>query len=347
LEGHKDRVWHVCWNNQGETLASCGGDKTVRLWHRTKEDSREEDSASTLGFSPMETLEKTHTKTIRRCEFSKCDTMIATVSFDATTCIWDKGGQASATDAEWDLVVTLEGHESEIKDVAWSPDGELLATCGRDKSIWIWLKEIDDQFECLDVLQGHTQDVKSLRWVPKTRALVSASYDNTIKIWNECNDEWLCTQTLDTAYQGHESTVWNLACNQEGSKLLSCDDTGMILLWSIETCDSSVELKLVSRNKVPSDFSIYSIDWASSGLIAIGSADNSISLLQLERSEGGAAGEEADKRGNEILKLVKEVKQAHAGDVNCVRFNPKDPNLLASAGDDELVKLWRINDILS
>lgn len=32
LEGHEDQVWCVAWNHIGTLLASCGGDKTVRIW---------------------------------------------------------------------------------------------------------------------------------------------------------------------------------------------------------------------------------------------------------------------------------------------------------------------------
>jgi cytosolic iron-sulfur protein assembly protein CIAO1 len=39
LTGHADRVWALAWNpapgpGAGPMLASCGGDKTVRIWKR-------------------------------------------------------------------------------------------------------------------------------------------------------------------------------------------------------------------------------------------------------------------------------------------------------------------------
>jgi WD40 repeat protein len=37
------------------------------------------------------------------------------------------------------------------------------------------------------------------------------------------------------------------------------------------------------------------------------------------------------------------VHSAHAGDVNCVRWHPRDPGLLVSAGDDARLRLWRLH----
>lgn len=72
----------------------------------------------------------------------------------------------------------------------------ILATCGRDKRIWIWSIDDDDDYECASVLSSHTQDVKSVSWHPHKDTLMSTSYDDSIKIYEEQEDDWECINTL-------------------------------------------------------------------------------------------------------------------------------------------------------
>jgi hypothetical protein len=64
-----------------------------------------------------------------------------------------------------------------------------------------------------------------------------------------------------------------------------------------------------------------------------GAGDNTIRVFNEV-----AAGEGAAPR----LRLAAQRRQAHPTDVNSVRWHPRDASLLASAGDDGTVRLWRL-----
>lgn len=83
---------------------------------------------------------------------------MASASFDGFVIIWHL-----ENDFTLDSRLTLEGHENEVKSVDWSFDDKFLATCGRDKSVWIWETDIDYEYETAAVLSRHTQDVKMIK----------------------------------------------------------------------------------------------------------------------------------------------------------------------------------------
>ena len=89
------------------------------------------------------------------------------------------------------------------------------------------------------------------------------------------------------------------------------------------------------------DMTIFTADWSPAhGTIVTGGADDSMKLFVEDKESTGV--ELSDANDASSFVLAQDIPSAHAGDVNCVRWNPTDLTLLASVGDDNIVKLWRL-----
>jgi len=340
---HDDRTWHVAWNPVKPLLASCSADKSVRLFSYN--------GSPELKFSNVATISTGHTKTVRAVAWAPSGNTLATASFDSNVGIWEQEEEAEDDDGsgvktgEWECVSTVEGHETECKSVAYSCTGTLLATCSRDKTVWIWEVAPDAEFECMAVLMEHTEDVKCVGWHPTEEILASASYDNTIKLYiDDPSDDWFCFATL----KGHLSTVWCVAWSPVGSYLASASDDRTVRIWQ-RVAEHKWESVLVLEGH---ERSIYSISWGigknsevpgNLGWIATTGGDGSIRVWEISETP------KTEANSSNIIppnhKLIANLASAHGvHDVNSVVWCPRAgyEDLLATAGDDGFTKVWKI-----
>ena len=345
-------MWHACFDatRSDVAFAACADGTTTRV--RCVSETRMGKQCDL--WTDVEHLSP-HERAVRACAVSPCGRMLATASFDGTCGVFvktrgdammteedgdeDEGGSDGET---WRRACALEGHESEVKSCAWSPSGALLATCGRDRTVWVWEAHGEDEFECVAALHGHGGDVKRVVWHPTEDVLVSVSYDESVRIWKEDadGDDWSCAKVLggedasgEAAEKGHQGTVWCASFEPReredgvaGTRAVTCGGDGALIVWN-GTGFCNTDLDFGSRFPCGHDRAVLACAWGKHGVVAAGGGDNSIRLYA-ETNDG-------------TWREIASVPNAHDDDVNHVEWSPHDSSLLISASDDGTVKTWR------
>ena len=204
--------------------------------------------------------------------------------------------------------ITTTGHTPWVNSVAFSPDGNTLASGSNDDTIRLWDVQTGDK---RITIKGHTGEVNSVAFSPDGNTLASGSDDRTIRLWD------VQTGAERSTITGHTHWVYSVAFSPDGNTLASGSEDGTIRLWDVQTGEERITIT-GHRNWVNSV--VFSPD---GNTLASGGFDDTIRLWDVQT-------------GEESTTLT-----GHTSWVWSVAFSP-NANTLASGSGDNTIRLWDI-----
>jgi Planctomycete cytochrome C/WD domain, G-beta repeat len=214
-------------------------------------------------------------------------------------------------------VATLKGHAEQVRAVAFSADGKLLAAAGglpaQSGEIKIW--DVESRKELLTI-KGHTDCIYAVAFSPDGKTLATSSYDKLIYLWDATSGAKLKT------LKDHIDAIYALAFTPDGKRLISASADRGVKVW-----DAASGERLYTMSEPIDGLNTVAVD-STGHFVAAGGLDKTLRIWELGAKEG---------------KLARSLI-AHEDAVLQVAFSP-DGKLLLSTSADKTVKVFNAADL--
>ena len=298
LSGVFSSVNSLCFieGPDGKTLASGHADGTIVVWDVSNLSGNELETAGLI-----RQMNSGPTTFVNATDFSSDGKQLASGYGDGTVILWD-------LEKEPPMRHELGRQTGGVLSVAFSPDGNLLATGGEGIRLW----DAKTGQPVGYPLEGHNDTVMSVAFSPDGRLLASSGSDGVLLLWDVEKQGPIGSPMGDAS-----SSIFSVSFSPDGKTLASASANG-ISLWDVETKQALGE---------PWDAadSVLKVAFSPDGtILASGQADSTIILWE------AATGEPL---GPPLRR--------HTDLVNSLAFSP-DGKTLASGSGDRTVILWDV-----